>query len=102
MLKIPSISAIVSSNKKKKQVGDAHHIESENEQIDDKKVFPPLLSSTTPTNDETSFAIDLHHRFMSSGLDSGEHFWPDDDFIAPPYTQIEMIRFEIAALILNF
>ena len=101
MLKIPSISAIVSSNKKKKQVGDAHHIESENEQIDDKKVFPPLLSSTTPTNDETSLAIDLHHPFMSSGLDSGEHFWPDDDFIAPPYTQIEMIRFEIASFILN-
>ena len=96
MLKIPSISAIVSS-KKKKQV-DAQICESDNENIDDKKVFPPLLSSTTPMNDEPSdkLPIDLHHPFMSSGLDNGDNYWCDDEGIrfpkAPQYTQIEMIR----------
>ena len=94
MLKIPSISAIVSS-KKKKQVEAQNCDESDNDNIDDnKKVFPPLLSSTTPTNDETSdmLAIDLHHPFMTSGLDNGDNYWGEDDTKAPPYTQFEMIR----------
>ena len=94
MLKIPSISAMVSS-KKKKQVEAQNCDESDNDNIDDnKKVFPPLLSSTTPTNDETSdmLAIDLHHPFMTSGLDNGDNYWGEDDTKAPPYTQFEMIR----------
>ena len=106
MLKIPSISALVSSSKKKKSQVEHQaqpYGESDNSNIENDKeiVFPTLLSSSNtapPTNDETStdknmLAIDLHHPFMSSGLDNGDNCWSE----APPYTQIEMIR--LAAII---
>ena len=93
MLKIPSISALVSSKKKKNVEALEEPVSFEN--VDEKRVFPSLLSST-PTNETRDiFEVDIHHPFMSpSGLDIGDNYYPEDDTKNLPYTQIEMIRWD--------